>query len=86
MQRSPGAADVKILLQHGLQVALFLEHLQHLPLQLKSELLQHLVANHERDLVAQALTGNLTQGNTRVDEEERKGKPSVEILLYDVSL
>lgn len=51
-----------VLLEQGLDFLLVLEHLQHLPLQLNGTLLQHLVANHHRDLVSQTLAGNLQGG------------------------
>lgn len=51
-----------VLLEQVLDLFLVLEHLQHLPLQLHGTLLQHLVANHHRDLVSQTLAGNLRDG------------------------
>lgn len=59
LQSCPLAADVHILLQQELQIVLVMEHLQHLPLQLDSRLLQHLVADHQWDLVSQTLAGDL---------------------------
>lgn len=73
VQHCPGSSDIKVLLQHDIHVAFVLEHLYHRPLQLCSKLLQHVVTNHEWDLVAQPLSGNLRWGIRRIGEE-RKGE------------
>ncbi|KAF3855945.1 hypothetical protein F7725_016668 [Dissostichus mawsoni] len=66
MQSSPLRANVAILLQQELQILLILDHQQHLPLQSNGRLLQHLVADHQWDLVSQTLAGNL--------KKEKKGR------------
>ncbi|KAF3855957.1 hypothetical protein F7725_016680 [Dissostichus mawsoni] len=48
-----------------LQILLILDHQQHLPLQSNGRLLQHLVADHQWDLVSQTLAGNLKKEKER---------------------
>lgn len=51
--------DVRVFMKQELHFVPVLQQLQHLPLQLCGSLLHHLVANHQRDLVGEALGGNL---------------------------
>ncbi|KAF3855946.1 hypothetical protein F7725_016669 [Dissostichus mawsoni] len=48
-----------------LQILLILDHQQHLPLQSNGRLLQHLVADHQWDLVSQTLASNLKKEKER---------------------
>lgn len=68
LQIGPLGAYVEILLQQEVKIILVLKHQQHFLLQLDSRLLQHLVADHQRDLVSQTLSGDLKE------EKERKPK------------
>lgn len=61
-QGSSLAADVKVLSEQVLYVLLVLQQLQHLTLQLRGRLLEHLVPDHQWDLVGQTLAGNLEGG------------------------
>lgn len=61
LQSCSFVADVHLLLQQEIDILLILKHLQHLPLQLDSRLLQHLEADHQWDLVSQTLVGNLRE-------------------------
>lgn len=59
LQSRPLGSNIKVLLQKELGVLSVLQQLKHLPLQLDSKFLQHVIADHERDLVGQALTCDL---------------------------
>lgn len=54
----------RVLLKQGVQLLLVLKHLQHLPLQLDGRLVQHLIADHQGDLVSQTLASNLWFGES----------------------
>lgn len=56
--RSLGS-NIEVLLQKEVGILPVLQQLKHLPLQLDSKFLQHVIADHERDLVGQALTCDL---------------------------
>lgn len=57
-----------VLLKQGLHFLLVLKHLQHFSLQLDGKLLQHLVVDHQRDLVSQTLAGNLWFNDRTVEK------------------
>lgn len=59
LQSRPLGSNIEVLLQKELGILPVLQQLKHLPLQLDSKFLQHVIADHERDLVGQALTCNL---------------------------
>lgn len=59
LQSHPLGSNIKVLLQKVLGILPVLQQLKHLPLQLDSKFLQHVIADQERDLIGQALTCNL---------------------------
>lgn len=68
--RSLGS-NIEVLLQKELGTLPVLQQLKHLPLQPESKFLQHVIADHQRDLIGQTLTCNLRNDRKFFEKTEK---------------